>query len=42
MGNGGTGFKGGNKVIVDPEVIYARALALKCVNPEFILKKCSR
>ena len=35
MDNSRKGVKVGDKNIVDPEIIYARALALKCVNPDF-------
>ena len=35
MDNSRKGVKAGDKKIVDPEVIYVRALALKCVNPNF-------
>ena len=33
------GVKAGNKIVLDPEVIYARALALRTINPDFDLEK---
>ena len=39
MENRKKGVKAGEKMVLDPEVIYARALALQTINPEFDLEK---
>ena len=39
MADGKKGMTAGKKIVLDPEAIYARALALQHINnPEIILK----
>ena len=39
MADTNKGVKSGNKIILDPDMIYARALAMRHINPDFDFEK---